>query len=145
MLLTPKIRMKKASILLVIFILAIPGCKRILKTPYIVSWDKNQVEMDLSCNARWIDLETCKSKFSNEKALTLANKYCGISKLTAHPEYYWKCADTSSSTHCSTRTEPSYNPNPRIQNEEKSYTTCSTSNHCSDYHLIYNCIEPSYD
>lgn len=134
---------RKALILIIILILALPGCKTIYKTPHIVSWNKDQVEMDLSCEARWSKLETCKSKFKRKEAINLANKYCGISKRTAHPAYYWTCAERDSSTYCSTSPNPLYNEELKIGTKET--TTCRTSNDCADYHLIYNCIEPCYN
>ena len=95
------------AVFLIAFLLPMSGCllSTTLKSPTLVKWEETQVVLDTECRDTEKWWETCKSRFSKKEALSLAQKYCALSNRTAHPEYYWDCADTYSRTTCVTSEE----------------------------------------
>lgn len=109
------------------------------KDPYIVSWNNTQVELDITCNAN--PEQYCTDGFNEIRAFEMAKNYCGRFKLTAHPEYFWRCTNTNPMTQCTTTANPIYEAIPNNYGTiPKETTTCETLNKCSDYHLFFNCI-----
>lgn len=130
------------AVFLIAFLLPMSGCllSTTLKSPTLVKWGETQVVLDTECRNTEKWWETCKSRFSKKEALSLAQKYCELSNRTAHPEYYWDCADTYSRTTCVTSEEILTYPG-----GPKERTACTTNDACENYVMVYNCIPERQD